>query len=295
MTKYLITSGNSKVGKATIHALKALGEANIVVGARDPVKSEVELKKVGASSVVELDFNKPETVAKAMEGVDRVLIVHGPPPSVPDFVKWSTTVADAAKHPGSTVKVLGKIAGFFSDSQSNIAIAKTHGQVFDILKNTGLQYFAIGPMFFFENWLQQKNSIHSGAVNGASNGAKVGYIAVDDIAAAAAVALKNPGKYTGRHLPIVAQFVTEQEILKEITDATGIPATYNDLSSDAYHALLKQYGLPDDVVDLLTILEKLKASGGALASAPNDLLKEIIGREPLTAHAWVRANAAAFK
>lgn len=34
MVKYLITSGNSQSGKATIQHLRALGETDIVAGAR---------------------------------------------------------------------------------------------------------------------------------------------------------------------------------------------------------------------------------------------------------------------
>lgn len=82
MVKYFITSGNSKTGNATIRALKALGENDIVAGARyfnfflyfifvfsnskhisvlsrDPIKSAKKLKEDGASEVVEFDFTKP--------------------------------------------------------------------------------------------------------------------------------------------------------------------------------------------------------------------------------------------
>lgn len=113
--KYLITSGNSQTGKATIRSLKALGENDIRAGARydfplpsfsfpyfflsfpysflclfpllslfpfpllicfvflflfflcrDPVKSEVELKKAGASEVVEFDFTKPGSIPSSL-------------------------------------------------------------------------------------------------------------------------------------------------------------------------------------------------------------------------------------
>lgn len=49
-----------------------------------------------------------ETVEKALVGVERVLIVHGPT-DFPSFVKWVEVVIEAAKkHP--SVKVIGKVS-----------------------------------------------------------------------------------------------------------------------------------------------------------------------------------------
>jgi len=294
MVSYLITSGNSRTGKATIKHLKKLGETNIIAGARDPAASEKELKEAGAASVVHFDFTKPETVAQALKGVDRVLIVHGST-DFANYPIWAKTVADAAKQPGSTVKVLARISGYQQDNNGSFA-AKLHGQAFQVLQDSGLVHFTVGPVFFFENWDSQKPSILSGTVYGATDDVPVWYIAVDDIGAVAAAALKNPEKYNGRHLPIVGQSVREADILKAITDATGISAKYVNLSEEDYKNHLQKAGLPEHFIPFLVEMEGIKKKLGAidLAKAPN-ALKEVLGREGIDAQQWAKDNAANFK
>ena len=93
-----------------------------------------------------------------MQGVERVLIVHGATVFA-NFPTWAQVVIDAAKKSGS-VKAIGKvsflrvrkggpsilrlylisynISGYLSDSSHPAEHVKIHGIVFDILKNSGL-------------------------------------------------------------------------------------------------------------------------------------------------------------
>lgn len=54
-------------------------------------------------------FNMIETVAKALEGVERVLLVHNGQVPFDVIIQWAQTVVDLSTRPGSTVKVIGKV------------------------------------------------------------------------------------------------------------------------------------------------------------------------------------------
>jgi len=293
MVKYFITSGNSRVGKATLRELRKLGETDLVAGARNPAESEKELKNAGASSVVHFDFTKPETVANALKGVERVLIVHGPTDFV-NFPIWAKTVADAATQPGSSVKVLAKISGYIQDKNYPDP-SKTHAEVFEVLKNSGLVHFSVGPPFFFENWDAAKQVIQSGTVYGAAADAQVPYVAVDDIGAVAAAALKNADKYNGRHLQIIGQRVSESEVLKAISDATGIPAKYVSISPEEFAKNLQKAGVPEALIPFLVGLEGYKKKTGELGPDAPNVLPEVLGRGGITVQQWAKDHAAAFK
>jgi uncharacterized protein YbjT (DUF2867 family) len=72
MVRYLITSGNSAVGKSVIKALVALGEKDIVAGARDVEKSRAELNAAGASEVVHLDLYNVDSLKAAFKGTTKI-------------------------------------------------------------------------------------------------------------------------------------------------------------------------------------------------------------------------------
>jgi len=290
MVKYLITSGNSQTGRTTIVALKALGEHDIVAGARQPAKSEQDLKSAGASEVVEFDFTKPETVEKALKGVERVLVVHGATDPT-NFGVWTQVVVDAAKKTDS-VKIIAKIAGYSSDVNSPVAIPRNHAIAAEVLKKSGYQYFTVGPCFFFENWLLKKSGIQSSVVYGASGDASVMYISADDIGAVAAIAFRNIEKYNGQHLPIVAQNISEPGVLQAINEATGINAKYVSITPQEYQAKLIQAGVPELFAVNLATFESVKARG--ITGDPN-VLKAILGRDPITAATWAKSHSSAFK
>jgi len=286
MVKYFITSGNSKVGAATIKHLRAAGETDIVAGARDAKKAEEHLKKVGASSVVEIDLGNPESVANALKGAERVLLVHGPG----DYVGFAKNVASAAKTIDS-VKVIVRIAGAQSDAESKDPILRIHGQSFNALKESGKTVIAVGPNFFFENWLEQIPSVKSGAVYGAAGDGRIGYIAVDDIGAVAAAVLRNPEAHAGKHIPISGSAVTESEVLHQITEAAGIQAKYVSLPDEDYKASLLKHGLDEHTAGFLVVLENLKRSN----VHEDHNVQNILGRPPITAQQWAKEHAAKFK
>jgi len=291
--KYLITFGNSRVGRAALKVLRDLGETDIVVGARDPAKSEQELKAAGASVVVELDLDKKETVEKALEGVEKVLLVHTGRVPFPVITQWAQTVAEAAIRPGSTVKTIGKIAAIFADSKSPVPVVKTHGEVLDILVNTGLQVFSIGPSFFFENWLDELKG--QTVWYGAAGDVELFHIAVADIAEAAISVLRNPAKYNGKHLGIAGDIVGEQTLAKLIADATGLPITYKLVSFEEYEEIQKKKRNTEIEAVAWVSREKIKVSGAFGSKVRNtDLLVEILGHQPINAKVWARANKDKF-
>jgi len=288
MVKYFITSGNSKVGAATIKHLKAAGETDIVAGTRDVKKSEEHLKKAGASSVVEIDLNNLESVANALKGAERVLLVHG----AGDYIGIAKNVASAAKTIDS-VKVIVRIAGALSDAESQEPIMRIHGQAFNALTESGKTIIAVGPNFFLENWLEQIPSIKSGTVYGSAGDARIGYIAVDDIGAVAAAVLRNPEAHAGKHVPISgSEALTESEVLHHITEAAGIQAKYVSLPDEDFKASLIKHGVDEHIAGFIIILENLKRN---ISVALDHNVQNILGRPPITAQQWAKDHAAQFK
>jgi len=287
--KYFITSGNSQTGLATIKALKAAGEHDIVAGARDPKKSEADLKAAGASQVVEVDLSKPETLKKALPGAERVLIVHN---GSPDAVQWARNVVEVGKDIPS-IKVYSRIAGLVQDENSPIWFVKAHASAATLLRDSGKQWFTVGPGFFFENFLAKAQEYKSGSVTVASGDGKISFISASDIGAVAAGALRNPEKYNGQHLPITGgEAASEAEVYAALNEATGKHTKVVHVTIDQFKQALKDKHYPDQVVDLLATLEQMKASGEAAGLTEN--VKKVAGKDPVSVKEWAKQNASAF-
>jgi len=95
MVKYLITSF-SNTGAAALKSLLALGEKDVIVGARNVKESSAKILAAGAKRVVELDLEKPETLVTALKGDEASVTpqlltrpLPGCPPSRRSSSTWS--------------------------------------------------------------------------------------------------------------------------------------------------------------------------------------------------------------
>jgi len=291
----LITSGNSQCGSATITALRKFYGNNyrIVAGARDPAKDKAKLEALGADSVIEFDFDKPELVKKAVQsGIDRVLHVHGNPTAdLTLLAKWSAVMADALK--GSSVKYVVRLGGAQGDSKSPHPLVRAQGQADDTFRATGIPYATSGPNFFNENWFGQLDQLKSGTVYGAAGEGSAAYIAVHDIGEVTAHLLNNPEKYQGKHFSLTGPAgISDSHCVEIISKATGKPIKYVNLSVEDLKNALRKKGLPENVVELIAALETVKAS--KMPGTVSPVVSEILGRPATSFEEWARTNAARF-
>jgi len=153
--RYLITSGNSAVGLSVIKALAALGEKNIVAGARDVEKSRAHLQAAGASEVVHLDLYNVDSLKAAFKGVERALLVAGNPTGGPDdLALWAKNFAAAAKATPS-VKLIARISAGGADINGQ-GVAKLQGLADNELRVSGIPWVTSGPNFFFDELFPSK-------------------------------------------------------------------------------------------------------------------------------------------
>ena len=87
--RILITGATGQVSAGVIPQLKANPTVEVVAAARTPEKA----KSLGVP-VVHLDLDKPETIASALEGVDRALLITG---YTIDMMRQSKDFLNAAK------------------------------------------------------------------------------------------------------------------------------------------------------------------------------------------------------
>ena len=96
----LVTAASGQLGSLVVDALLERGAApaDLVATARDT--GRIEQLAARGIRTAELDYNRPETIAAALDGVDTVLLISGSEPG--NRVTGHRNVIDAAKAAGIT-------------------------------------------------------------------------------------------------------------------------------------------------------------------------------------------------
>ena len=291
MPRYLITTGSSKTGSATIKALKNLGvsPSDIVAGSRDPSRSEAQLKALGAGHVVQFDHENEESIAKALVGIERVLVSVG---STLRIAPVYARVEKIASQAGSSVKAIVGIGGIlFGDGEVTADFELAQKTILD----SKLDSVVVAPNWFFENWFEPAltSQIQAGTVYGSSADGKVAYIAAQDIGNVVAAVLTDPHKYNNQRLIITGPAAfTEGEIADILAkEGLGKPegAAYVNVPEDAYRGALAGSGIPAPWIDYLYELEVAKAANAA--AEVTTTVKDVTGKEPVSLQTWAKNYA----
>jgi uncharacterized protein YbjT (DUF2867 family) len=235
------------------------------------------------------DLDRPETLAAALDGVERVFLVT---PMDNRVAERESGVIAASKDAGveQVVKLHGAVRhrGDPLDQQHQAAI--------EALKSSGLAWTIFSPQTVMEtNLLSQAEAVkQTGAIWGSAGDGRVGLVAADDCGRAGGVVLTTDG-HEGREYAITGPAaLTFTEIAEVLTRALGRPVAYNDLADADYKALLvEQAGMTAEEAEIGVLLHfrAFKRGDGDLIT---DDYQRLTGQPPTTLEAWATANAQAF-
>lgn len=273
MTKILVTGATGTIGSRVAEALRKEG-LSVRVGVRTPSKAQ-DLTARGLE-VVTLDFERPETVAAAVQGVDRIFLLT---PFIEHFLGQVEAVVNAAQAAG--VKFILRMSAYGAHPDSHDGISREHGQSEDRVKKSGLGWAILQPTFFQDNFInyQGQSIVGTGAFYGASAGQKTAYIASEDIAATAAAILRSPDAHQGKTYVLTGPSAhTDAEIASMLSEVLGRPVNYVDLTPDQFKGGLLQQGAPAWMAEHMVKLEGHKSRGEAAATSPS--VKTVTGRDP---------------
>jgi uncharacterized protein YbjT (DUF2867 family) len=285
MSKVLVTSGN--IGSATATILAKQGHS-VSLLVRKP-EENTELKKLGISFTV-ADAAKPETLAKAFEGVDAFFFVS---PLVENMVELAANLINAAKKAG--VKHIVRSSANGATPDAPIAMGKLHGQVEVLIKNSGIPYTIIQPAGFFQNFFGSVATIKSqSAFYGSAGEGKNALVDVRDIASVAATVINEGAKHAGKTYVVTGpEALSGSNSAKTLSEKLGATIKYVDLPAEDLGKAYKSYGMNDFTVNALLELDNITKLG-YVANVSADV-KAVTGKEPITFAQFVADNLAAFK
>jgi NAD(P)H dehydrogenase (quinone) len=268
----LVTGATGHLGRLAVDALIARGAApaDIVAGARTPAKA-ADLTAKGVR-VVELDYDKPETIAAALEGVERVLLISGS--EVGRRLPQHTAVIEAAKAAG-VAKLVYTSAPFATTSA--LLVNPEHKATEELIAASGIPAVVVRNNWYHENYTSSaQQAAATGALLGSVHEGRVASASRKDYAEGAAVAVLTDGN-EGQVLELAGDVAwTRDELAAAIAEVTGKPVAVADVSTEEHAAALKDAGLDEGTVGFVTLLDADTARGDLAFT--DGTLAALIGR-----------------
>lgn len=283
--RILVTGATGTVGGATMRLLDANAAADGIelIGAARNDSGAEKLRRNGFQPVA-FDFDSPQTMRQALEGVSSVFLLTGY--SV-DMLVHSKRLLDAAKAAGVRHIVhLGALAA----EDTPYAHFAWHQLIERATEAMGFTWTHLRPNYFIDTvwngFVQRPDRVVHFVED-----RRVSWISSDDMAAVAAAALRDPDAHAGKTYPLATEALTFGEVAAILAEVTGRAVEYRPRpASDLFPIMQRQGAEPLYAASLAEGLAATEKGEMPLVDAVYDTVETITGRKPVGWRAFAEAR-----
>lgn len=289
----LVTGATGTVGSEVVRQLfRDRSDVNI----KAAIHSVENAKRVHGNGikVVQIDFNRIETIREALKGVDKLFLLNRDSPSM---VELASNVIKVAKDIG--IEHIVRLSAKGADVNAESSSLRMHRQVEKIIEESGIPFTFLRPNEFMQNFINlHGQSIRSNnAFYMAVGDSKVSIVDVRDIAAVAVKALTKDStddRYNDKVYTITGpEALSYYQIADILSDVIGRKISYLNLSEGDFGRSLKEAGVDEWFINV--VLEMLDSyyRTGIAAQVVSDV-EEITGRKPIPFSQFVKDYVQSF-
>jgi len=264
--KILVIGATGKTGSRVVQRLTKLGW---------PVQGATP------SSDPKFDWNDSTTWKPVLENIQAVYVSFHPDLAMPGTVEIIKSFTTMAVKNG--VKQLVLLSGRGEEEAQ--ACEK-------LIMNSGVDWTIVRASWFCQNFSEGNflEPVLGGHVALPAGDVGEPFVDADDIADVAVAALTEDGHNKKIYEVTGPRLLTFKEAVQEITKATGRPIKFERVPMKAYASVLKEYGLPKDLILLIKYLftEVLDGRNANLT----DGVQQALGRKPTDFSEFVKKAAA---
>jgi uncharacterized protein YbjT (DUF2867 family) len=229
----LVTGATGQQGGAVLRHLRDRG-FSVRALTRDPAKPAARALVGHGTEVVQGDMNDPASLARALDGAYGVFSVQTPADKGAETeAREGINVADAAKRAGVSHIIYSSV----SEGLHTIGIPsfESKARIEEHIRNSGLRYTIIRPVWFMENLLHMKSSLEQGTLALPLNpDTRLQLITVDDIGGLTALAFERAGHWQGRAVDLAGDELSMSELAQAFTRFTGREVAYTQVPWDQF-------------------------------------------------------------
>ncbi len=266
MSRILVTGATGNVGSVVIEALSRRG-ISACAAVRDPRPGAI-------ADQVLFDFERPETYAPALKGVDKLFLMR--PPALTDVARYVFPLIDEAKRSGVSQIVFLSLLG-----AQHLPFVP-HRKVELYLERSGISYTFLRASFFMQNLstthareIREKNLIDVPAGMG-----KTSFVDVADLAEVAAIALTETGHENKAYDLTGCEALDYHEVAAILTGELGRPIRYRAPGLLGFLLWRIREGVPFGFALVMGAIYTTARMGKAALVTPE--LERLLGRPPQT-------------
>jgi len=280
----LLTGAAGRVGRATVSAL---------LGADVPIRVLVRdaNKLSSADPRIDIqvgDLSNTQTVQRALQGVERVLLVMGNHPDQPFLERqFATLAADAG------VTHLVKVSSMEAAADARAVLPLNHYGTEQHIAASGMDWTFLRPNFYMQNLLMYAESIkRSGAFALPLGAALTAMIDTQDVGEVAAKVLLEEG-HAGQIYELTGpELMDFHEVARRLGAVTGADLRYHDQSPEDFRMTLGRFIASAWQLDAVCELFAEIAAGSL--ERRTDTVQELLGRAPTPLESFARRFLSSF-
>lgn len=276
----LVTGATGTVGSEVVRQLSS-DSANFTI--RAAVHSIENAKKIDfpGVEVIQIDYNKPESLTKAFSNTNRLFLLTHPSPNA---VEQESNMIQEAKKAG--IKYIVKQSAMGADDiNSNVQLLRLHRQAEKIIEESDIAYTFLRPNEFMQNFITFHGSVikNANAFDLPMENAEVSIVDVRDIAGVAVKALTQ-----GDSEPVLnkaftitgPKAISYNQIAEILSSAANKKIEYVNISDEEAKSGMKEAGMDEWLTN--SILELIRYFRKGSASQVTSTVNDIIGRNAKT-------------
>ena len=287
----LVTGASGHLGRRTLQFLLDAKAGHIVAGTRDPAKlADLAAKGV---EVRALDFDEPATLAEAVKGIDRMLLISTDAVGRPGgrHAQHRAAIEAAAKAVVGHVLYTSVPAPYPSETD---LVPDDHYWTEQSLAASPLGWTVLRNNVYADMiLLGLPHAIAAGQLITATGNGGRSYVTREDCARTAAAALASD--FSGRRILDVTgpAALTQAELAAIASDLTGRPVAHISVGPEELRKGMIASGMPAGLADVLVYFDGAAAQGYHGIVVPT--VETLTGRPPTSVRTFLTANRAALR
>ena len=293
----LVTGASGTVGHELVKQLLAstpLTNHNIIAGVHSRDGAE-KLSNYSGLKIVDLDYDKPDTVANAFRNVDNLFLLTIPNP---DFMDNFAAVINLAKDNGVSYIVKLSVQETI-DLEPKTMLGRLHKQEEKIIEESGIPHNFLCPTGFMQNFvtfyrytIRTQNVFYAPAGDG-----RVSFVDSRDIATVAATMMLSHSaereQYENQSFNLTGpEALSYGQAAEIISNIVGRKISYIDIPENEARVNMEKLGMKKWLVDAIIELHNITRSGKT--SRTTDTVEGITGRKPHRFEEFVMDNISLF-
>lgn len=220
----LITGATGLQGGAVFRSLRSKGFP-VRAMTREPEKREARDLAGSGVEVVRGDLEDPASLMRALDGMYGAYSVQYARHGVETEVRQGINLADAAKKSRISHFIYSSVGA--ADQNTGIPHFESKAKIERHVRDTGLPFTIVRPVFFMENWLAMRGQIELHTLaQPLTPDTRLQMVAVDDIGECVSTAFEQPQKFQSRTIELAGDELSMTELAQAFSRITGKDVHY---------------------------------------------------------------------